>query len=93
MSAFISADNPLDKYGGSFARWFEGWASTHIVVRDGRHPCEECGGTGSIGSEQRYTDPCTGGGEEQWRGYRPTNLCHVCDGTGVWPQVREGGAA
>lgn len=82
--------NPLDKYGGSFARWFEDWSRTHIVVRDGRHICEECGGTGSTGTPDRYTDPCTGGGEEQWRGYLPTTWCHVCEGTGVWPPLREG---
>lgn len=59
-----------------------------IVPPAGRDLCEECGGSGSIGTEQRYTDPCTGGGETQWRGYLPTNFCHVCDGTGVWPPRR-----
>lgn len=63
-----------------------------IVPPPGRAICEECGGTGSIGSEDRYTDPCTGGGETQWRGYLPTNFCFVCDGTGVWPPLK-GGAA
>lgn len=61
-----------------------------IVPPAGRDFCEECGGSGSIGSEDRFTDPCTGGGETQWRGYIPTNYCHACEGTGVWPPVKEG---
>jgi hypothetical protein len=58
-----------------------------IVPPRGRDVCEECGGSGTIGSEQRYTDPCAGGGEMQWRGYLPTNFCMICNGTGVWPPL------
>jgi hypothetical protein len=61
-----------------------------IVPPPGRAICEECGGAGTTGSEDRYTDPCTGGGETQWRGYLPTTFCHVCNGTGVWPPAKGG---
>jgi hypothetical protein len=61
-----------------------------IVPAPGRAICEECGCTGSIGTEQRYTDPTYDGSETQWRGYLPTNFCHVCDGTGVWPPLKGG---
>lgn len=56
----------------------------------GHETCEECGGSGRIGHEHGYTDPCFGGGETQWQGYLPTNLCHVCEGTGCWPPIRGG---
>jgi hypothetical protein len=61
-----------------------------IVPPKGRAICEECGGTGTTGTEDRYTDPCSGGGETQWRGYLPTTFCYVCDGTGVWPPLERG---
>jgi hypothetical protein len=61
-----------------------------IVPPKGRAICEECGGSGSIGSIERYTDPSIGGGEEQWRGYLPTNWCGACEGTGVWPPMTGG---
>jgi len=81
--------NPLDQYGGSFARWFEDWAQTHIVAPKGHAICEQCNGIGTTGgTADRYTDPVANGGEEQWRGYRPTNFCAVCDGTGVWPPMQ-----
>jgi hypothetical protein len=82
--------NPLDQYGGSFARWFEDWAQTHILVPKGHAICEQCNGIGTTGgTADRYTDPVVGGGEEQWRGYLPTNFCAVCDGTGIWPPMKE----
>lgn len=61
-----------------------------IRLPAGRGFCEECGGSGSVGTEQRYTDPTYDGSETQWRGYLPTNYCHICNGTGVWPPL-EGG--
>jgi hypothetical protein len=87
MIAENPTNSPLDKFGGSFTRWFEDWASRNIVAPKGHNLCEECGGTGSIGTEQRYTDPTYDGSETQWRGYLPTNFCHVCDGTGLWPPL------
>ena len=81
--------NPLDQYGGSFARWFEDWSQTHIVAPKGHAICEQCNGIGTTGgTADRYTDPVVGGGEEQWRGYLPTNFCAVCDGTGIWPPMK-----
>ncbi len=45
--------------------------------------CEECGGTGRNGREAGMTD-LYATGEQQWRGYYPTNLCFACNGSGVW---------
>jgi len=45
--------------------------------------CEDCGGRGRIGHEHSVTDRHAIG-EQQWRGYYPTNLCHACNGAGVW---------
>jgi DnaJ-class molecular chaperone len=70
---------------------FSNHLRSFIVPPKGRTICEECGGSGSIGAEQRYTDPTYDGSETQWRGYLPTNFCNVCNGTGVWPPL-EGGA-
>ncbi len=28
-------------------------------------------------------------GEQQWRGYYPTNLCYACNGAGVWGMPHE----
>ena len=52
--------------------------------------CEECGGTGRNGREAGMTD-LYATGEQQWRGYYPTNLCYACNGAGVWgvPQEAE----
>lgn len=61
-----------------------------IVPPKGRALCEQCGGSGSVGTEQRPTDFCRGAGEVQWRGYIPTNFCHDCNGTGWWPPLEEG---
>jgi hypothetical protein len=51
--------------------------------------CEDCGGSGRVGQADitdRYAV-----GEQQWRGYYPTNLCYACNGAGVWgvPQKTE----
>jgi len=45
--------------------------------------CEECGGSGRDWREAGITDRYAVG-EQQWRGYYPTNLCFACNGTGVW---------
>ena len=45
--------------------------------------CEDCGGTGRNGREAGMTD-LYATGEQQWRGYYPTNLCFACNGAGVW---------
>jgi hypothetical protein len=52
--------------------------------------CEDCGGTGRNGREAGMTD-LYATGEQQWRGYYPTNLCYACNGAGVWgvPQETE----
>jgi hypothetical protein len=52
--------------------------------------CEDCGGTGRNGREAGMTD-LYATGEQQWRGYYPTNLCYACNGAGVWgvPQEAE----
>jgi hypothetical protein len=49
--------------------------------------CEDCGGRGRIGQADitdRYAV-----GEQQWRGYYPTNLCYACNGAGVWGVPKE----
>ena len=45
--------------------------------------CEECGGMGRNGREAGITDRYATG-DQQWRGYYPTNLCFACNGSGVW---------
>jgi len=45
--------------------------------------CPECGGSGRDWREAGITDRYATG-EQQWRGYYPTNLCFACDGSGVW---------
>lgn len=45
--------------------------------------CSECGGSGRSGREAGITDRYAMG-DQQWRGYYPTNLCFACDGSGVW---------
>ena len=62
-----------------------------IVAPKGRDLCEECGGSGSTGTPDRYTDQVANGGDVQWRGYLPTTWCAACEGTGVWPTMKVGG--
>jgi hypothetical protein len=50
--------------------------------------CEDCGGTGRNGREAGMTD-LHATGEQQWRGYYPTNLCFACNGAGVWGMPQE----
>jgi hypothetical protein len=50
--------------------------------------CEDCGGRGRIGHEHSVTDRYAIG-EQQWRGYYPTNLCYACNGAGVWGVPKE----
>jgi hypothetical protein len=59
-----------------------------MPTRTQSYICEDCGGTGRNGREAGMTD-LYATGEQQWRGYYPTNLCYACNGAGIWGMPQE----